>query len=236
MMPYVHFRQMSDKDLASVIVYIRSLPAVRNELPKTEIIFPVKYLIQGVPEPVNSLAPDLPSTPSQLVRGAYLVNMGACSDCHTPQEKGQVLPGMIYAGGSPVPGPWGNVVSANITPDASGIAYYDESVFLEAMHTGSVKARRLSPIMPTNLYGNLNDDDLRAIFAYCELSSPSNIASTIPSRPHSASSAANRTARATPTNLSPRQFLCIGVLEEARRFEGNGFKKVPGKPGEAIRV
>ena len=52
MMPYEDFRHMSDEDLASVVVYLRSLaPAVHAELSKTEIIFPVKYLIRSVPEP-----------------------------------------------------------------------------------------------------------------------------------------------------------------------------------------
>ena len=36
---------MSDEDLASVIVYIRSIPPVHKALPKTEIIFLVKYLM-----------------------------------------------------------------------------------------------------------------------------------------------------------------------------------------------
>jgi len=37
---------MSDEDLAAVIAYRRSIPAVRNELPKTELPEPVK---QGLP-------------------------------------------------------------------------------------------------------------------------------------------------------------------------------------------
>jgi hypothetical protein len=45
MMPYENLRHMSDEDLASLVVYIRSLPAVRHELPASEIVFPVKYLI-----------------------------------------------------------------------------------------------------------------------------------------------------------------------------------------------
>ena len=52
-MPYQNLKHMSDEDLASLIVYIRSLRPVRNPLPKTEIIFPVKYLIRNVPEPVT---------------------------------------------------------------------------------------------------------------------------------------------------------------------------------------
>ena len=63
-------------------------------------------------------------------------------------------------------GPWGEVTSANITPDASGIGYFDEALFLQAMRTGFVKARKLNSIMPFAEFANLTDDDLKAIFAY----------------------------------------------------------------------
>ena len=36
-MPYQHFRLMSDEDLASVIVYIRSIPPVHKALPKPKL-------------------------------------------------------------------------------------------------------------------------------------------------------------------------------------------------------
>jgi len=171
LMPYAHSRDMSDEDLASVIVYLRSLPPVRNQLPKTEIIFPVKYLIRSVPQPATSpVAQGASSDPVQ--RGAYLVNMAGCGDCHTPQVKGQSVPGMEFAGGFPFRGPWGDVSTANITPDASGISYYDEALFLEVLRTGQVKARRLNPIMPVSVYQNLTDDDLKAMFVYLRTLKP----------------------------------------------------------------
>ena len=40
------------------------------------------------------------------------------------------------------------------------------------MHTGRVKARTLSPIMPTKVFKNLTDDDLRAMFAYLRTVKP----------------------------------------------------------------
>lgn len=172
LMPFLHYRRMSDEDLASVIVYLRSLPPLRHELPKTEIIFPVKYLIRSVPEPLTSPVSDLPATTSPIDRGAHLVNLAGCEDCHTPQDKGQELPGMAFAGGFPFAGPWGYVVSTNITPDASGISYYDESLFLKVMHTGLVKARRLSAIMPITVYKGLSNDDLQAMFAYLRTLKP----------------------------------------------------------------
>ena len=172
MMPYTHYRQLPDEDLASVIVYFRSLPPLRNQLPPTEIIFPVKYLIRGVPQPVTSPVAEIPIALDPVKRGEHLVNMAGCSDCHTPQDKGQEIPGMSFAGGFPFPGPWGNVSSANLTPDPSGIPYYDEALFLQTMHTGSVKARPLNPIMPVKVYSHLSDEDLKAMFAYLRTLKP----------------------------------------------------------------
>ncbi len=172
-MPFEHYRAMSDEDLASVVVYLRSLPAVRHELPRTEIIFPVKYLIRGGPQPVTSPVPD-EITSDQVQRGAYLVNLAGCIDCHTAEVKGEGtrFPGLDFAGGSVFSGPWPTVASVNITPDPSGISYYDEALFLEVMRTGSVHARQLSAVMPVSVYKNLTDADLKAIFAYLRTVKP----------------------------------------------------------------
>lgn len=170
-MPYAHYREMSDEDVASVVVYLRSLPAVRNPLPPTEIIFPVKYLIRSVPEPIASPVNE-PAASDAARRGEQLINLAGCADCHTPQVRGEAVPGMEWAGGFALAGPWGTVAAANITPDPSGIPYYDEALFLEVMHTGQVKARAVSPIMPFKVYKNLTDDDLKAMFAYLRTLKP----------------------------------------------------------------
>ena len=171
MMPYQHYRSLPDEDLASVVVYLRSLPPVRHPLPKTEIIFPVRYLIRSVPQPWTApvVAPDL-STPEQ--RGAYLVNLALCADCHTPTVRGEPIPGRDFAGGQKFVGPWGTITSANLTPDASGIPYYDEKLFIQAMRTGQVGARALHALMPWQVYRNMTDEDLKAIFAYLRTLKP----------------------------------------------------------------
>ena len=169
-MPYPHYREMSDEDLASIIVYLRSVPPVRNQLPTTQIPFPQKYLMNNMPQPVNTnAAPDL-STPEK--RGAYLVNMAACTDCHTPQEKGQPLPGMEFAGGSLFHEPKGDVISNNITPAASGIGYYNDATFVQAMRTGKVGARPLHASMPWYFFGKMTDDDLKSIYAFLKTVKP----------------------------------------------------------------
>lgn len=170
-MPYQHYRNMSDEDLASVVVYLRSLPPVHNQLPPTEVIFPVKYLIRAAPEPVTASVADV-SYADQLKYGAHLADQAGCTDCHTPQVQGQNVRGMEFAGGFSLQGPWGSVASANVTPDSSGISYYDEALFLEVMRTGQVRARKLSSLMPVMIYKNLTDADLKAIFAFLRTTKP----------------------------------------------------------------
>lgn len=166
MMPYEKFRSMSDEDLASVIVYLRALPPVRHEVPKTEIIFPVKYLIRNAPQPITAPVP-APDLSTAVKRGEYLSTVAGCTDCHTPMDDhGQRISQLSWAGGFVLDGPWGRVTSANLTTDASGIPYYDEKLFLGAFHTGRVAARELSPIMPFSFYGGMTDQDLSAIYAY----------------------------------------------------------------------
>jgi hypothetical protein len=171
MMPYEAYRHMPDEDLASVIVYLRSLPPVRNLLPRTEIIFPVKYLIRSVPEPITDPVPPLDDS-DEVKRGNFLVTIAGCRDCHTPMDMGQPLPNMELSGGQIFEGPWGRVASANLTPDPSGIPYYDEALFMQAIRTGYVKARSLNQIMPWRNYGGMTDEDLKAIFAYLKKVKP----------------------------------------------------------------
>ena len=171
LMPYLDFHSMSDEDLASLIVYLRSLPPVRNPLPPTELIFPVNYLIRNAPEPLDAAVPE-PDVSTPEKRGKYLVTIASCADCHTPQERGQPLAGMDFAGGFIFDGLWGRVASANITPDASGISYYDQTIFTQAIRTGFVGARKINQIMPWHSYRGMTDEDILAIFAYLKTLKP----------------------------------------------------------------
>jgi hypothetical protein len=165
MMPYESYRHMSDEDLASLVVFLRTLPPVRNPLPKTQLIFPVNYLIRNVPEPVTEPVSE-PSHSDPVKWGEYLVTTAACVECHSPVVGHERPKSMYLAGGFHLKGPWGEVASANITPDASGIGYYDESLFIQAMHTGYVKARELNSIMPYGEYQFIPEDELKVMFAY----------------------------------------------------------------------
>jgi mono/diheme cytochrome c family protein len=173
LMPYQNYRQMSDEDLASVIAYLRSIPPVRNPLPKTDIPFPLSRLIQRAPQPLSEAVP-APDVSDPIKRGRYLTRMAGCADCHTPQDKGEPIAGLDFAGGFVLLSPQGAVASTNITPSPSGIPYYDEALFLSMMRTGRVGARVISPVMPWVFYKNMTDEDLKAIFAYLRTVKPVN--------------------------------------------------------------
>ncbi len=171
MMPYTRYREMSDEDLASLVVYIRSLPPMVHSLPKTEIIFPVKYLIRSAPQPITSTVTS-PNHADQVKWGGYLVKMASCDDCHTPEVRGAAVAGMEFAGGNYLKGAWGTAAAANITPDDTGIGNYNEGIFLQAFRTGYVGTRQLSAVMPYEFYGGMSNEDLKAIFAYLRTLKP----------------------------------------------------------------
>ena len=173
MMPYGGFRNLSDEDLASVVVYLRTVEPVRNPLPKSDIPFPLSRLINTAPEPVEAPVPE-PDRANPVKYGEYLVRVSDCAGCHTPRGgMGRPVEGMDYAGGNVFDDGKGHTVAtANLTPDPTGISYYDEALFLEAMRTGHVKARALSPAMPWWAFKGMTDEDLKAMFAYLRTLKP----------------------------------------------------------------
>jgi mono/diheme cytochrome c family protein len=171
LMPYSNYREMPDEDLASVVVYLRSIPPVKNALPKSEIKFPLSRLYLSAPQPVTApvAQPDL-SDP--VKHGEFIARMASCHNCHTLEERGVPKKGFEDAGGFVLGPPEHQVASANITPDSSGISYYDEALFLEAVRAGKVKARTLDPFMPAAFYHGMGDDDLKALWTYVKTLPP----------------------------------------------------------------
>src|SRR6266436_4885376 len=95
-------------------------------------------------------------------RGRYLAAIGNCNDCHT------VRGGKSFAGGLPVPTPFGTIFSSNITPDAeTGIGRWPEAAFRRAMRSGVNRdGQHLYPTFPYDHFTNVSDEDDRALYAY----------------------------------------------------------------------
>src|SRR5947209_4834408 len=68
---------------------------------------------------------------SQVELGAQLVRLGDCQTCHTAED------GRPFAGGRPIPTPFGQVFATNLTPDLeTGIGRYSQAAFRRAMRQG----------------------------------------------------------------------------------------------------
>src|SRR5215470_1946277 len=99
-----------------------------------------------------------PSTPQSfdaalVKRGRELAAIGNCNSCHTARD------GKNFAGGVPVPTPFGTIFSSNITPDAgTGIGGWSEEAFRRAMRAGvDREGRHLYPTFPYDHFTHVSD-------------------------------------------------------------------------------
>lgn len=113
---------------------------------------------------IPAIEPPAPqSFDSALVkRGRDLAAIGNCNDCHTVRGTKD------FAGGLPVPTPFGSIYSLNITPDSeTGIGRWSEAAFRRAMQSGVDRdGRHLYPTFPYDHFTNVSDDDNRALYAF----------------------------------------------------------------------
>ena len=74
-------------------------------------------------------------------------------------------------------GPFGTSFASNLTPDTeTGLGGWTEEMFIQAMRTGLHQGvagnRKIFPPMPTKHYAQMNDEDLKAIWAYLQTIKP----------------------------------------------------------------
>jgi mono/diheme cytochrome c family protein len=100
--------------------------------------------------------------PTLVKRGRELAAIGNCNDCHTVRGGGS------FAGGLPVPTPFGTIYSSNITSDAeTGIGRWSEAAFRRAMRSGVDRdGQHLYPTFPYDHFTNVSDEDDAALYAY----------------------------------------------------------------------
>lgn len=179
-MPFHYYGQMDEEDIKSIIAYIRTLKPIENNIPESKSDFPMNFIINTLPHKANFTK--LPEKTDILNYGKYLTNAASCIDCHTKFEKGSLVAGTEFGGGREFPFPDGSIVrSANISPDVdTGIGGWDDEMFVSLFraHSDSTTLNtKLNPgdfnsIMPWTMFGEMNEEDLKAIFAYLKTVNP----------------------------------------------------------------
>ncbi len=172
-MPYLNYGKLDREDIYDIIAYVRSLPAIENEVKISKADFPMNLIINTMPQ--HAAFSKKPAPSDSISYGKYLVTMAACGDCHTPFEKGSYDESKRLAGGRMFPLPSGKIYSANITPDSSGIGSWTKEQFIARFKLYADSnyksptvnmAAEFNTIMPWTMYSGMKESDLSSIYAY----------------------------------------------------------------------
>ena len=157
------YRNISDTDLAAIIAYLRAQPPVRSVVPKSKYNVPLPPSYGPAIQHVNA-----PAKGNTVKYGEYLANIGHCMECHTPRnDKGQLQRTQWGAGGQVFPGPWGESVSRNLTPDPTGLKDWSDEQIANAIRKGVDRSgQHYKPPMGYDFYSHINDADVGALIAY----------------------------------------------------------------------
>ncbi|MCC1494017.1 cytochrome c [Cognatishimia sp. F0-27] len=164
-MPVALYSRLSDDDVMSIVLYLRSLPAVDNDPGESVYNIP---LPPAYGPPVGTVAH--PEEGVTVAYGEYLAGPVAhCIECHSPMgPNGPDWVNQLGAGGFEFHGPWGTSVSSNLTPHPDdGIAAWTDDE-LKAMIVKGVRPDG-SPMLPPMgyaYYSRMTEADLDAIILY----------------------------------------------------------------------
>ncbi|MFA1772333.1 cytochrome c [Rufibacter glacialis] len=175
-MPHHLYGQLAQEDMEAVVAYLRTLPAIENEVPASRADFPMNFLLNTIPK--KAAFQPVPSAADQVRYGKYLTTAAACIKCHTQKKQGQNVAGMEFAGGIefPLPG-GGKIASANITPDPqTGIGRWSKETFVSrfkqyadsSYRPHTVGKGELNTLMPWSMYAGMEREDLEAIYVYLQ--------------------------------------------------------------------
>ncbi len=166
-MPVESYRGISDRDLAAMVFYLRTVPPVRNAVTERSA-YPFALTPHG---PAVVSVPEPPAD-DPVRRGEYMaVSIAHCMDCHSAQlSEGRRDPTRPGATGLVLEGPWGVVVARNISPHpALGIGRWSDAAIIGAITRGvSDDGRRLAAPMGGRapVWSQIAPGDLRDIVAY----------------------------------------------------------------------
>ena len=164
-MPVDLYRRINDADVAAIVAYLRTVPAVSHAISERS-----RY-----PFTVATVAPAAyiaASADTAVARGAYLAGpLAHCTYCHTPivrdERRDWTRTG---AGGVTFTGPWGAAVSANITSSrVSGIGAWTDARIIAELTTGrDPDGRLLAPPMSSHasVWQQLTPGDMVDLIAY----------------------------------------------------------------------
>ncbi|MGB9116346.1 c-type cytochrome [Bradyrhizobium sp.] len=170
-MPANFYKALLPEDLDAIVAYLRSVKPVRSEA--ADPVYKGAARRDPYPDAETGFGKAMFTDP--VKRGAYLVTIGHCMECHSAWSKGvsDFKTGLGKGGrvfppreGSPEGTP--GTTAANITSDrTAGIgAWTDREISRAITHGVARDGRMLKPPMAYGYYAGLKETDLADIIAY----------------------------------------------------------------------
>lgn len=131
-MPADDYQHLADEDVAAIVAYLRSVPAVDRTSGQTMLRPVGRTLVAANILPLyvaerldhTRIAPSMMVADTSLAYGEYLANVGGCTGCHGPG-----------LGGGPIPGlPPEAPPASNLTP--TGLSKYTDEQLETILRTG----------------------------------------------------------------------------------------------------
>jgi mono/diheme cytochrome c family protein len=163
-MPSNDFYYLSDGDLAGIIAYVKSVPAVDREIrePLFKPFAKILYALGAFGDLLyaetiqHDVRPPSPAVGMTLEYGEYLVNAHGCKTCH-----GDALSGKQ-------PAEPGAPLAPNLTPGGE-LAVWTEADFMNTIRTGvTPSGHELSESMPWKGLGKMTDDELKTVWMFLQ--------------------------------------------------------------------
>ena len=177
--PYPSFAKLTDTDIASLYLFMRTIAPVQAQAQPNELKFPynLRFGLRAwnklFHEP-NAYAND-PTKPAEWNRGAYLVQgVGHCGGCHTPRNSlGAEQNDLALSGGvlydEVRPGKYRQWSAVNLTSARTGLAGWSTASIAEYLKKGECERAVVHGPMNEVILNStryLEDADARAIAAY----------------------------------------------------------------------
>ena len=155
-MPSKAYHRMADTDIAAIIAHLKTLPAVDNELPKTEyrtagllmsaLVFDPAFEVRSEPARAGTPPPEGPTAEY----GAYLADL--CGYCHGENLRGAQPP----------------MPDSPFAPDLAAAGKWTIDQFKHTLRTGERPGREplQKEYMPYEMTARMTDVELEAIHAH----------------------------------------------------------------------
>jgi mono/diheme cytochrome c family protein len=170
-MPANFYKALLPDDLDAIVAYLRGLKPVRNEAP--DPVYKVAVRRDPYPDAEAGFSKTMLADPVR--RGAYLVTIGHCMECHSAWSRGASdFKTGLGRGGKPFPAREGSPagspasIAANITSDpGAGIGAWTDAEIRRAITHGIARdGRALKQPMAYASYAGLSEADLADIIVY----------------------------------------------------------------------